>query len=119
MIIWFKTPQESAIASGGKTLAVRSPAGVRPRVDSIDLLRGVIILLMALDHTRDFFGPSGINVRNVDEPALFLTRWVTHFCAPIFIFLAGRLRLSVRHARPQFGRGQPVSAHARALADRP
>jgi uncharacterized membrane protein len=89
MTIWFKTPQESAIASGGKTLAVRSPAGVRPRVDSIDLLRGVIILLMALDHTRDFFGPSGINVRNVDEPALFLTRWVTHFCAPIFIFLAG------------------------------
>ena len=39
------------------------------------------MLLMALDHTRDFFGPSGMNVRNVEKPALFLTRWVTHFCA--------------------------------------
>jgi len=39
MTIWFKTPQESAIASGGKALTVHSPAGVRPRVDTIDLLR--------------------------------------------------------------------------------
>lgn len=61
------------------------------RVESVDLLRGIIMILMALDHTRDYFGASGINPT---DPAtttvpLFFTRWVTHFCAPVFFLLTG------------------------------
>ena len=61
------------------------------RVELLDLLRGAVILLMALDHTRDFFQPSGTNPENLDTTtiALFATRWVTHLCAPSFVFLAG------------------------------
>jgi uncharacterized membrane protein len=63
----------------------------RVRLESIDLLRGVIMILMALDHTRDFFSNSGLNPT---DPAtttipLFFTRWITHFCAPVFFLLTG------------------------------
>jgi uncharacterized membrane protein len=62
----------------------------RARVESIDIVRGAIMVLMALDHTRDFFGLPGnpTNLATASAP-LFFTRWITHFCAPGFFFLMG------------------------------
>ena len=62
-----------------------------PRVQSVDLLRGIVMVIMALDHVRDFmshlhFPPEDLQQTNA---ALFFTRWITHFCAPSFFFLAG------------------------------
>lgn len=54
---------------------------------AIDTLRGIVMILMALDHTRDFIG-SGANLATAG-PALFFTRWITHYCAPVFVLLAG------------------------------
>jgi uncharacterized membrane protein len=64
-------------------------AAARPRLDTLDFLRGLVMIVMVLDHARDFLGTSALNPRDVHEPVLFLTRWITHFCAPVFVFLAG------------------------------
>jgi uncharacterized membrane protein len=63
----------------------------RVRIESIDVVRGVIMILMALDHVRDFFGNSGLNPTNpaTTTISLFFTRWITHFCAPVFFLLTG------------------------------
>ena len=70
----------------------QAPAS-RPRLDSIDLVRGLVMVIMALDHVRDYFHNQSQlfapeNLTRTDA-ALFFTRWITHFCAPAFIFLAG------------------------------
>ncbi len=61
------------------------------RLDSVDLLRGIIMVIMALDHTRDFTSAFHFQPEDLSRStaALFMTRWITHFCAPVFMFAAG------------------------------
>ena len=63
----------------------------RQRIESIDIVRGLIMLIMAIDHVRDYFHKGGINPTDLAQttPILFFTRWITHFCAPLFVFLSG------------------------------
>lgn len=63
------------------------------RTDSIDLLRGIVMVIMMLDHTREYvhYGALSFNPLDLSQTHtfLFLTRWITHYCAPVFVFLAG------------------------------
>jgi uncharacterized membrane protein len=64
-----------------------------PRIQSVDALRGAIMMLMAIDHIRDYVAQSAQQFLPTDltrtTPAIFLTRWITHFCAPVFMLTAG------------------------------
>ncbi|MEA2762363.1 MAG: hypothetical protein QOD47_1647 [Gemmatimonadaceae bacterium] len=80
------TTRSSSVAVGHET-----NQGARIRIEAVDVVRGAIMIIMALDHTRDFFGIPGQNPTDLStaSPALFLTRWITFFCAPVFFLLTG------------------------------
>lgn len=64
---------------------------IKTRIHALDHLRGLIMILMALDHTRDYFSNAHFNPLDLDKTTLglFLTRWITHFCAPLFVLISG------------------------------
>jgi len=76
------------------------------RINSIDILRGLVMIIMALDHTRDYFHESAMTTDPLNPATtsgvLFFTRWVTHFCAPVFVFLSGlSVYLSAQNKTPR------------------
>src|SRR6476646_1124379 len=110
-------------ASGGRgsigvlresAVDVNEPRG--SRIDSIDLLRGIVMVIMMLDHTRDFLHSGALLFDPLDLSKttvwVFLTRWITHYCAPVFVFLAGT------GAYLQFARGKSKRELSRFLITR-
>jgi uncharacterized membrane protein len=87
---------------------LRASVATRARIQSIDLVRGLVIMLMALDHVRDYFSDVHFNLTDPTQttPGLYITRWITHLCAPTFIFLAGvsAYRMSTRMNTSQLSR---------------
>src|SRR6476469_8529323 len=66
---------------------------IKERIRAVDLLRGIVMIIMLLDHVREYVMTGGLAGNPTDlsktTGLLFLTRWITHFCAPTFVFLAG------------------------------
>ena len=117
-------PDSTPNMSGESSVAPQGAGPVNPeptpparrRIDSVDLLRGIVMVIMMLDHTRDFIHYGALLFDPLDlsktTTTLFLTRWITHFCAPVFVFLAGT------GAYLQFARGKSKSELSRFLISR-
>ncbi|MDB4905506.1 MAG: hypothetical protein JWO05_290 [Gemmatimonadetes bacterium] len=106
---------EATLPATAPAFGAYEPPRAARRLESIDMLRGIVMVVMLLDHTRDF-----VHIAALGDPtnltttswALFLTRWVTHFCAPAFVFLSG---VSIQL---QEQRGKPKSVLSRFLITR-
>jgi uncharacterized membrane protein len=111
---------DTAATPGIQAPARPTAAAGDARISEIDMMRGLVIVLMALDHARDYFfngaGMIGVGGALLDPetttPAIYLTRWVTHLCAPTFVFLAGV------SAYLQFAKGKTIPQLSRFLLTR-
>src|SRR5262245_50679877 len=86
------SPMHSIEATAPLSVSVPAPDRRAYRLTALDTVRGLVIVLMALDHVRDFVMTAAVQDPTADpaaSPLLFATRWITHFCAPTFVFLAG------------------------------
>src|SRR5688572_14078826 len=76
----------------------------KPRIASIDIMRGIVMVIMALDHTRDYYHVDASLFNPTDltktTPVLFFTRLITHYCAPTFVFLSGISAYISRQRKP-------------------
>jgi uncharacterized membrane protein len=86
--------------------ATSTMTSTKERLGSVDLLRGVVMVVMALDHVRDFFTNVPFDPTDLDKTSvgLFFTRWITHFCAPVFVFLAGTGAFLSSKKKPELAR---------------